>query len=102
MVRALQAGDVSRLSEALRQAGMPLEEQVDIATLLQIVSVLLDQPQDHEGGVSVVKVGQNLGRGIGFVPPDLILVGRALGLLDGVTKQLDPDMQTLEIVAGYV
>jgi predicted unusual protein kinase regulating ubiquinone biosynthesis (AarF/ABC1/UbiB family) len=102
MVRALHAGDMSRLSEALRQAGMPLERQVDIATLLQIVGVLLDRPQDHEGGVSAVEMGQSLGRGIGFVPPDLILVGRALGLLDGVTKQLDPDTQTLEIVSGYI
>jgi hypothetical protein len=30
---------------------------------------------------------------------DLLLVGRALGLLDGITKQLDPSMDTIEIVA---
>ena len=47
-------------------------------------------------------MGQSLGRGIGYIPADLILVGRALGLLDGVTKQLDPDMRTLDIVAGYL
>ena len=48
MVRALHAGDMTGLSEALRQAGLPLEGQVDIAALLQIVGVLLDQPQDHK------------------------------------------------------
>jgi hypothetical protein len=31
----------------------------------------------------------------------LILVGRALGLLDGVTKQLDPDLNALEAIASY-
>jgi predicted unusual protein kinase regulating ubiquinone biosynthesis (AarF/ABC1/UbiB family) len=101
MVRALHAGDMNRLSAALRQAGLPLEGQVDIATLLQIVGVLLDQTQANSG-VSAVEVGQSLGRGIGYIPADLILVGRALGLLDGVTKQLDPDVRTLDIVAGYV
>ena len=35
-------------------------------------------------------------------PVDLILVRRALGLLDGVTKQLDPDINALEIVASYI
>jgi len=103
MVRALHEGDMTHLSEALRQAGMPLEGQVDIATLLQIVGVLLDQPQDgSSSGASAVEMGQSLGRGIGHIPPDLILVGRALGLLDGVTKQLDPEVQTLEIVASYI
>jgi hypothetical protein len=29
-------------------------------------------------------------------------MGRALGLLDGITKQLDPGLDALEIVAGYV
>jgi hypothetical protein len=31
-----------------------------------------------------------------------VLLGRALGLLDGIAKQLDPDVNTLEIVASYV
>jgi hypothetical protein len=31
----------------------------------------------------------------------LLLVGRTLGLLDGITKQHDPGMDTMEIVAHY-
>jgi predicted unusual protein kinase regulating ubiquinone biosynthesis (AarF/ABC1/UbiB family) len=31
----------------------------------------------------------------------LLLVGRAIGLLDGIARQLDPDLNTLEIVARY-
>lgn len=29
------------------------------------------------------------------------LIGRTLGLLDGITKQLDPGMNTMEIIAHY-
>ena len=43
-----------------------------------------------------------IGKSIGSIPTDLLLVGRALGMLDGITKQLDPDMSTLEVVANYV
>ena len=104
MVRALYAGDLTRLADALRQAGMPLDADVDIPTLLQIVGVLLDRPQDQDQGhqSNALDIGQRLGQGIGYMPVDLILVGRALGLLDGVTKQLDPDLQALEIIAGYI
>ena len=47
-------------------------------------------------------VGQQLGKSIGKIPVPLILMGRALGLMDGIAKQLDPDINTLEIVADYV
>ncbi len=42
-----------------------------------------------------------IGKSAGTIPTDLLLVGRALGLLDGITKQLDPSMDTMEIVAHY-
>ena len=38
----------------------------------------------------------------GSIPVNLLLVGRALGLIDGITKQLDPELDTLEIIAHYV
>ncbi len=47
-------------------------------------------------------MGQQLSRSIGHIPVDLILVGRALGLLDGIGRQLDPEINALEIVASYV
>ena len=45
--------------------------------------------------------GLQLGKSIGTIPTDLLLVGRTLGLLDGITKQLDPSMDTMEIIAHY-
>jgi ubiquinone biosynthesis protein len=101
MVRALHAGDLARLADALRRAGMPLDAEVDITTLLEIVGVLLDQPENHRRN-NALDIGQRLGHGIGSIPSDLILVGRALGLLDGVTRQLDPSLDTLQIISGYV
>ena len=53
------------------------------------------------GNVDAVEVGMQIGKSVGTIPTDLLLVGRALGLLDGITKQLDPSMDTLEIVAHY-
>jgi predicted unusual protein kinase regulating ubiquinone biosynthesis (AarF/ABC1/UbiB family) len=101
MVQALLSADFDRLNKALILAGMQLNEQVDISTLLQLVGVLLSGEQD-KAAIDTVEVGQQLGKSIGSIPVELILVGRALGLLDGVTKQLDPDVNALEVVVGAV
>ena len=109
MVQSLLVADFDRLTQALAAAGMQLDEDVDITTLLQLVGVLLGGEQDkdatdeaNEANTADVGVGKQLGKSIGHIPVELILVGRALGLLDGITKQLDPDISALEIVAGYV
>ena len=106
MVLALARGDFDELISALAEAGLRLDEQVDIATLLQLVGVLLGNDQASEsdetaGDVDGVEVGMQIGKSIGTIPTDLLLVGRVLGLLDGITKQLDPSMDTMEIVAHY-
>ncbi len=101
MVQALLVLDFERLTRALDEAGMHFDEHVDIATLLQLVGVLLGGEQDNTA-VDTLDVGQQLGKSIGHIPVDLILVGRALGLLDGTTKQLDPDLDALQIVASYI
>ena len=106
MVQALARGDFDELISALAEAGLRLDEQVDIATLLQLVGVLLGNDQASEsdetaGDVDGVEVGMQIGKSIGTIPTDLLLVGRVLGLLDGITKQLDPSMDTMEIVAHY-
>lgn len=101
MVQALLVLDFDRLTEALAAAGLQLDEQVDITTLMQLVGVLLGGEQDKPA-MNTRDVGQELGRSIGHIPVELILMGRALGLLDGITKQLDPDLDALEIVAGYI
>ncbi len=97
MVRALLAADFSALTLALKEAGLRLDK-ADVPTLLQIVGVLLGEQETMEAA----DVGLRLGRSIGSIPVDLLLVGRALGLLDGITKQLDPATNTLEIVASYI
>ncbi len=76
---------------------------MDITTLLNLVGVLLGKDQAGESGedVDAVDVGMQIGKSIGTIPTDLLLVGRVLGMLDGITKQLDPGMDTLEIVAHY-
>ncbi|HEV2236956.1 MAG TPA: ABC1 kinase family protein [Ktedonobacterales bacterium] len=104
MVRALLAGDFAGLTAALERAGMRLDPDVDLATLLGLVGVLL-----NAGGAAgapaakadALAIGRQLGHSIGHIPADLLLVGRALGLLDGTTKLLDPSANALESVAAY-
>ena len=106
MVRALAIGDFDALISALGEAGLRFDEQVDLATLLQLVGVLLGNYQasdsdEREGDVDAVTAGLQIGKSVGNIPTDLLLVGRALGLIDGITKLLDPSMDTMEIVAHY-
>ena len=103
MVQALSVGDFNELTSALADAGLRLEGEVDITTLLQLVGVLLgnDQPGESGEDVDAMDAGMQIGKSIGTIPTDLLLVGRALGMLDGITKQLDPSMDTMEIVAHY-
>lgn len=101
MVQALLVLDFDRLTKALAQAGLKLDEQVDITTLIQLVGVLLNGEQSP-AKMDTLDVGQQLGKSIGHIPVELILMGRALGLLDGITKQLDPDLNALEVVSNYI
>jgi ubiquinone biosynthesis protein len=106
MVQALTSGDFDALGKALTEAGLKLEGELDIMTLLNLVGVLLGKEQSDGSGengeeVDAFDVGMHIGKSVGHIPTDLLLVGRALGLLDGITRQLDPDMDTMEIVAHY-
>ena len=102
MVAALLDGDFARLNRALARAGVRLDDQLDVTTLLGVVGVLMGGQQDDASAAGVPTVGRQLSKSIGHIPTDLILVGRALGLLDGVTKQLDPNLNTPRAIAGYV
>src|SRR6266496_3067258 len=106
MVQALTRGDFDGLTRALTEAGLKFDEEVNFTSLLQLVGVLLGNNQASEsdetaGNVDAVEVGMQIGKSVGTIPTDLLLIGRALGLLDGITKQLDPSMDTMEIVAHY-
>jgi ubiquinone biosynthesis protein len=93
MVGALARGDMSGLLEALTRVGFPVRAGTDISSLLQLAGVLLgsDDPAD---------VGRRLGEAIGDVPSELVTVGRALSLLSGVTRTLDPELSVLDLVAA--
>jgi predicted unusual protein kinase regulating ubiquinone biosynthesis (AarF/ABC1/UbiB family) len=67
-------------------------------TLLRLVA---EEHADEVGETDIGDFGMRLGASVGDVPPRLLLVGRAIGLLDGIARQLDPDLNTLEIVARY-
>lgn len=103
MVKSLAEGDFDGLASALTEAGLKMEGDVDIGSLLQLVGVLLgnDSSDETEQDTGAVDVGMKIGKSIGSIPTDLLLVGRVLGLLDGITKQLDPEMDTMQIVAHY-
>jgi predicted unusual protein kinase regulating ubiquinone biosynthesis (AarF/ABC1/UbiB family) len=109
MVRALLVGDFAGLTAALERAGMHLDPNVDIATLMGLVGVLLNNSEATSGDTAqtdddpnALHVSKQLGASIGHIPADLLLLGRALGLLDGTTKLLDPETNALESVAGYI
>lgn len=103
IVQSLASGDLDGLTVALNEAGLKLQGNGELGPLLQMVGVLLGNNQADETpeDKDTLNVGMQLGKSIGTIPIDLLLVGRALGMLDGITKQLDPDMETLEIVASY-
>jgi ubiquinone biosynthesis protein len=99
LVVALRGGDLEKITASLREAGLPVGEDGDYATLLGLVGVLLGD--DLEAETDLGDFGRRLGANVGDVPPRLLLVGRAIGLLDGIARQLDPDLDVLDIVARY-
>jgi predicted unusual protein kinase regulating ubiquinone biosynthesis (AarF/ABC1/UbiB family) len=103
-IEALSEGDSEALTGALRKAGLDLDQDLDLDTLLGLVGVLLGGNRSEEsdgGGTDLGEFGLSLGASIGHIPNDLLLVGRAIGLVDGITRQFDPDLDTISIVAGY-
>ena len=52
-------------------------------------------------GADVGELGLKLGASIGSIPVELLLVGRAIGLIDGIVRGLDPDLDATSIVARH-
>jgi predicted unusual protein kinase regulating ubiquinone biosynthesis (AarF/ABC1/UbiB family) len=103
-IEALSEGDFDALTGALQKAGLDLGPDLDLDTLLGLVGVLLGGDQGgatDDEGTDLGQFGLSLGASIGHIPNDLLLVGRAIGIIDGVTRQLDPDLDTIEIVARH-
>jgi predicted unusual protein kinase regulating ubiquinone biosynthesis (AarF/ABC1/UbiB family) len=102
LVQALTRGDFAGVYEALNEAGLRLDGEVDITTLLGLAGVVLGHGPDDAGeDADVVGAGMQFVKSIGGLPADLLMVGRALSLLDGITKQLDPGMDIVELAAQY-
>ena len=104
VVTALGGGDLDAVATALRGAGLPVGEDTDLEVLLQLVGVMLgnsDGEADEEDAADLGALTGRIGAAIRNLPPRLLLVGRAIGLLDGVSKQLDAEIDALEIVARY-
>jgi len=100
MVGAMRGGDLEALTLALGEAGLPVGPETDVETLLGVVGVLLGGGRE-EARPELAELGRGLGASVGDLPPRLLLVGRAIGLLDGITRALDPDLDVLGIVARY-
>ncbi len=102
LVQALAGGDFAGIREALRDAGLRFEGDVDVTTLLGLAGVVLGQGRDEtsdDGGA--IGAGMRFIKSMGGLPAELLMVGRALSLLDGITKQLDPDLDIVELAADY-
>ncbi len=99
VVGAMRSGDLEALTEALAAAGLPVGEDRVLDALLRLVGVLLGGEPGH--AYSLQGFGRSLGAGVRDIPPRLLLAGRAIGLLDGIIRQLDPDLDALEVVARY-
>ena len=100
MILALEEGDLDALTAGLERAGLRLGPEVDLETLLGLVGVLLGG-EEAGGRDDIGELGMKLGASVGSIPVELLLMGRAIGLIDGITRVLDPDLDTVGIVARY-
>lgn len=108
VVTALREGDLEAVAGALRDTGLPVEKDADLEVLLQLVGVVMGgqadgqaDADDEDEAVDVGGLTGRVGAAVRNLPPRLLLVGRAIALLDGVTRQLDEDFDALGVVARY-
>jgi predicted unusual protein kinase regulating ubiquinone biosynthesis (AarF/ABC1/UbiB family) len=101
MVQALSEGDFEALKPALLKAGVELGPDADLGTLLGLVGVLLGEDSDGNTADNARGLGRKLGASISDLSPDLILVGRTIGLIDGIVRQLAPELDAMEMVVRY-
>jgi predicted unusual protein kinase regulating ubiquinone biosynthesis (AarF/ABC1/UbiB family) len=106
-ILAITEGDFEALREAMLKAGLDLEGEADLETLLGVAGVLLggemagEPPLDgaSEPGPDLSDLGPKLGASIGGIPFELLIVGRAVGLVDGIARRLDPNIDVPTLVA---
>lgn len=106
---ALLQGDLAALANILRGLGLTLDAEVDHDTLRWLMGLLLGGQHlaALAGGEAVAtpdaaQIGLQLGQRIGALRTDLLLVGRGIGLIDGLVRQLAPQLDSFQIMAGSV
>lgn len=107
MVGAIRDADFDALTRSLGEAGLPVDEDTDVGVLMELLGAVMGPQEvgndnDGEGALDLGGTTGRIGAGLRDIPPRLLLVGRAIALLDGLTRQLDEDVDAIEIVAGYV
>ncbi len=100
-ILALESGDFEALFGSLQKAGLELGPEADLDTLLGLVGVLLGNERVDDDG-DLGGFGLKLGSSVGGIPVELLLVGRAVGHIDSIARHLDPDIDTIGIVARSV
>jgi ubiquinone biosynthesis protein len=95
LVRALAALDFEALAEALAAVGVAPGDAGATLPLLQLAGALGAER------LALSSSWRLLGSALGRLSEDLVLIGRALALLDGITQTLDRELDTMAIVRQY-
>jgi ubiquinone biosynthesis protein len=99
-ILAVTEGDFEALRSALLKAGLELGPEADLEVLLGVAGILLGEDDPGgEGEAEPSNPGPKLGATIGGIPFDLLIVGRAVGLVDGIARRLDPNLDVPSLVA---
>jgi predicted unusual protein kinase regulating ubiquinone biosynthesis (AarF/ABC1/UbiB family) len=105
-ILALEKGDFEAFRGALLEAGLELGPEADLEVLLGVAGILLGEEsagvvEETAGaeGPDLSQLGPKLGAAVGGIPFDLLIVGRSVGLVDGIARRLAPDLDVPGIVA---
>jgi len=97
---AITEGEFEALREALAKAGLDLGPEADLEVLLGVAGILLgEETPAGEEAPDLSQLGPKLGTTVGGIPFDLLIVGRAVGLVDGIARRLAPDLDVPRLVA---
>jgi predicted unusual protein kinase regulating ubiquinone biosynthesis (AarF/ABC1/UbiB family) len=97
ITRGLADGDPQQIVSGMRLAGAVVPEVDDPFAFLTLFAALTNASSQPD----LVSVGRDIAATVGSLSPQLIMVGRALGLIDGIVQQLDPTIDVLDIIRQY-
>ena len=97
IVRGLADGDSEQIVSGMRLAGASVPELDDQLAFLMLFGALTHAVTHPD----LASVGRGIATTVGSLSPQLIIVGRALGLIDGIVQQLDPTIDVLSLIRRY-